>query len=115
MIDLCGHVRVESATIGFVLALALPTGLYLLFTYQIQSGLKIRHNVQWVAMGSPQFQTASPSAMGKILKFCWSKQVKPLQDAELRKQVAWWRVFALWTAAGYLLLLTIMIKAAIER
>lgn len=102
-------------TTGFLLALCLPTGLYLLFTYKIQSGLKIRHNVQWIGLGSPQIQTASPSATGKFLKFCWSKQVNSLQDAELRRQVIWWRVFAIWTVAGFLLLLTVMIKAAIER
>lgn len=104
-----------AVTIGFLLALFLPTTLYLLFTYKIQSGLKLRHNVQWVALGSPQIQTASPSALGKFLKFCWSKRVNLLQDAELRKQVTWWRVFALWTVAGYFLLLAIMIKAATER
>jgi hypothetical protein len=42
-----------AVTIGFLLALFLPTTLYLLFTYKIQSGLEIRHNVQWVALGSP--------------------------------------------------------------
>jgi hypothetical protein len=45
-----------TATIEFLLALVLPTGLYLLFTYMIQSGLKIRHNVQWVAWVAPRFK-----------------------------------------------------------
>ena len=104
-----------TAIIGFLLALGLPTGLYLLFTYKIQSGLKIRHNAQWLALGSPQIQTAAPLALGKFLKFGWSKQVNSLQDTVLRTQVTWWRVFALWTVAGYFLLLAIMIKAATER
>jgi hypothetical protein len=100
--------------LGFLLMLGLPTGLYLLFTNKIQSGLMQRHHPEWIDLGSPQVRAISPSSTAKFLRFCWSKRVQSLNDPEISRQVVFWRICLLWSVVGYFILLGIMVKAAHE-
>lgn len=101
-------------TVGFLLILGLPTGLYLFFTYKIQSGLMQRHHLEWINLGSPRIRTVSPSSAGKFLRFCWSSRFHSLNDPEISRQIVFWRICLLWSLGGYFVLLGIMIKAARE-
>ena len=105
----------SNATAALLLSLVVPTAIYLWTTHNIQVALRIHHESKWVALGRPQIGTASLTATGRFLRFCWSKEQRLLRDSRISRQILMWRISAVWACAGYLLLLGILISEDVAR